>query len=419
MKLTSILLLCTTLIFAQNINKTADLKYRRSSIHLMMVDDPSRLMASSIEKSFLASAVPDKYNDHSMPMKKVPYTSISSDPPFLIKQYLENNNIPRDMVAKWFNRNPQTGAFNMTMIQDRGFYNASDLDVKKAKASKRGMNILADAGEELIKNTFIVVCDFSYVNKEDIADAASAGLMLTGAVLGAATGNKDYEKAGVVAAAGAQVAGKGYIVKTKMYLYQLNWNDSVSAVFYNDLWMDETSKDASRKAAFDNSKLFTLKYIGAATAMADLQSSIFTDKTEEQLIEMATANATNSSLVKLEKAYETFRAKTPLYGVKPLIAKIGLKEGLKGQQRFIVYERQMTEDGKTKYKRYGTIRVRGKYIWDNRVNATGEAKPEEITRFYQTTGRKLYPGLLIQQKPDPGFCKPFNILFGQIGRIFH
>lgn len=395
-------------------------QYRRSSLYLLMIEDNSKPLADTIKRSFMAQGTPEKFNDHNLKDKLIPVSSTLPRPDSAIIAYLNSKGVAKDMVAKWFKRDPKTGTFGMDLIAERGFYNASDLDVKKAKASKRGMAVIGDAGEELIKNTFVVVCDFKYINKEEMADNVSAGLLLAGGLATAITGDKTYQNIGTAAAVGAQVAGKGYVVKTTVYLSQLVWDDSTAAVFYNDLWNDPSAPDAARKSAFEQSNLFKLKYVGSGTAYADVQSSIFSGKSNEELIAMATKEATEKALLKLEKQYETFRTKTPLYAVSPPVAKIGLKEGLRGQDRYFVFEKVLTEDGKTKYKKVGSIRVKGSYIFDNRYVATGEPTDvSKLTRFYQPSGRKLMPGMLIQQRPDPGFCKPFNIFFGQFGRIFH
>ena len=69
------------------------------------------------------------------------------------------------MVAKWFNRDKQTGSFNMELIKERGLYNANQQQTNVARASIRGMALLEDAGELLIHNTYLVVNDIKYQSK--------------------------------------------------------------------------------------------------------------------------------------------------------------------------------------------------------------------------------------------------------------
>lgn len=90
--------------------------------------------------------------------------------PLKIDKFFNENNIARDLVAKWFNRS-EKGTFNMNLIGERGSYDASALDISAAKSSARGISAIADAGEELIGNTFVVVTRFNYVSMESITAA--------------------------------------------------------------------------------------------------------------------------------------------------------------------------------------------------------------------------------------------------------
>jgi hypothetical protein len=192
------------------------------------------------------------------------------------------------------------------------------------------------------------------------------------------------------------------VVRTISYLYQLVWNDSVAAVFYNDYWMDESTYDAKKKKAFENSDIFTLRFIGAEVAWADLQSTSRTKKTEEQLIAVATVRAIDAVIAKLQRKYEVFRTKTPLFSTDPLGAKIGLKEGLEKGDRYEVLEQVQDAEGRTRYKRKGIIKVEKDKIWDNRFMAeeereeNGEA-PQSIEFTVFSGPGKFYPGMLIRQ----------------------
>lgn len=328
-----------------------------------MVQDPSQPYYDVIKNTFNSAPVPDKFNDHNLNVRFLnpdsiiinknesvqkpaaefmklfkkelvhnlsggvidTTTSKEKDLPEKVNHFLAANDIAKAMVAKWFNRN-KNGHFNMELIADRGQYNASDMDVKVANSSARGKALLSDAGEELIGNTFILVSYFKYVSKEEIANKTNKVLSVTGNYL--SNVSAAAEVATSVTSAAVTIAGKGYVVKTTSYLYQLNWNDSIASVFYNDYWVDKNSPDESRIKAFENSKLFNLKYIGSDVAWADLQSSIFTKKSEEDLISVATVKAVDAVIAKLQRNHEVFRTKTPLYSTEPLAAKIGLKEGL-------------------------------------------------------------------------------------------
>src|SRR5690606_41484135 len=107
-----------------------------------------------------------------------------------------------------------------------------------------------------------------------------------------------------------------------------------AATFYNEYWADDNTITPEKKQTFDNSTIFKLKYIGSDNSWADVQSSIFTNKTEAQLVERATTKAIDAVIAKLQKNHDEFKTKTPLFTEEPITAKIGLKEGLTEKSTF-------------------------------------------------------------------------------------
>lgn len=373
-------------------------KYRRSSLYTIMVQDESKQYADVIKKSFEKGPIPEKFNNHIVGSRVISRT-MDKDQTANINEYLESNKVAQQLVAKWFNR-AKDGSFNMDLIKSRGSYDASVLDIATAKSSKRGLDMLADAGEELIKNTFVLVNDFNYISKEEVAEKAKGFMGKIGSVASAA-GFSGASNATELASAGLTVAGKGYVIKTVAHLYKLDWNDEVAAIFYNDYWADKTTITKEKKNAFDESNIFKLTYIGSDNSWADVQSSSFTKKTEEELIEKSTVKAVDAVIIKLQKEHDEFKTKTPLFTGEPITAKIGLKEGLSDKSKFDVLEQQMDELGKTKYVVVGSLKVDMDFpIWDNRFGAE-EENPESTvdkTHFKKVSGKDFYPGMLIVQK---------------------
>jgi hypothetical protein len=381
--------------------KAKDLKYRRSSLYTLMVNDPVRQHASTIKDAFGNSRMPQKFNDHNIGPYMIIGQANSDDQSAVITDYLNTNNVAKDLVAKWFNRSAD-GKFNMGLIAARGMYDASAMDQVIANSSERGNAMLADAGEELIGNTFIIVNDFKFTNKEEAVakgkKASGFAKMAAGYIPGAGSA---IQKGITAAETAATVAGKGYWVRTTSYLFRLVWDEEAAAIFYNNYWTDNNNFDPAKVEAFNKAADFKLKLIGSQTAGADVQSSIFTDKSEIDLIRMATVKATDRAIAKLEKKYEEFRTKTPLYGIEPLSAKVGTKEGLEKGDKFEVLEQYETEEGKTAYKRVGIIKAYE--IWDNSFSPEEMAKLKEegkLTGNQYSTFKgsgKYYPGMLIKQ----------------------
>ncbi|MES2812839.1 MAG: hypothetical protein V4670_10260 [Bacteroidota bacterium] len=393
-----ILFLSIVTINAQD-KKELNIKYRRSSLHTLMVENPAIPHATTIKLAFEKGPIPEKFNDHIVGSRMIP-TDNQEDQTTNIKNYLETNNVAKQLVAKWFNRSAN-GAFNMDLIKSRGSYDASVVDIATAKASKRGLEMLADAGEELIKNTFVLINDYKYVSKEEVAKKASGLLKSVGSFASYVPGGGNVAVTTNVAATGVTVAGKGYVVKTTAHLYRLEWNDEVAATFYNDYWADDKTITAEKKKAFDHSNIFKLVYVGSDVSWADVQSTIFTQKTDDELIERATIKAVDAVIVELQKNHDEFKTKTPLFTGEPITAKIGVKEGVNTKSKFDVLEQQIDENGKTNYVVVGSVKVDEDFpIWDNRYGAEEENPDSKTDRTYfkKVSGKEFYPGMLIVQK---------------------
>ena len=381
-----------------------ELKYRRSSLYTVMIETPNLPYANEIKQYFANSPMPDKFNDHNLGKR------VYIDGELPLGEYANGiqqnvlDQIARDMVAKWFNRS-EKGGFNMDLVGQRGSYDASAIDITTARASKRGVDMLADAGEELIGKTFVLVNQFKYTDKAEVAQKVNKGLGLLKLAGNFVPGMDNVATVASVAQVGATVAGKGYVVRTTAYLYQLVWDEATAATFYNEYWADDNTITPEKKQAFDQSTIFKLRYVGSDNSWADVQSSIFTNKSEVQLVERATTKAIDEVIVKLQKNHDEFKTKTPLFTGEPITAKIGLKEGLTEKSTFEVIEQRIDENGRTQYVSVGTVRVDKNYpIWDNRFGAH-EENPSSQDRTYlkRVSGGPFYPGMLLVQKGGKGF----------------
>jgi hypothetical protein len=375
------------------------LKYRRSSLYTMMLDDNRRERYRVIKDAFGNAVLSEKFNDHNIGPYLIPAHGMSGekDQTKLIEQYLNNKGVARDLVAKWFNRDAN-GNFNMDLIAERGQYNASEIDVKVAQSSVRGKAMLADAGRELLGNTFVIVYDYKYTNKEEQAKKRGGFLDALSTVASIA-GYDDVANIAQGVRVASDVMGKGYFVRTTSYLYRLVWNDDVANEFYTYLWNDASDSDPKRKELFDRSDLFKLEYVGSEKSRNNLQSTIFTSKSDNQLIEIATTRAVDKNIGKLQRTYEEFRVKTPLLGTDPIAAQIGTKEDIERGDKFEVLEQILDEDGTTYYDKIGTIKVQK--VWDNAYLAEeGEDQAKDNQTNYTTfkgSAKKLAPGMLIRQ----------------------
>ncbi|MEG1717456.1 MAG: hypothetical protein RRX93_01320 [Bacteroidales bacterium] len=382
-------------------------KYRRSSLYTILITHPQAKYAHEIDSVFVAMPTPDKYENHNLRIRRVILDTNSNKTKMEhIEDFLMKAKVAKRMVGKWFHRDNTTGTFDVSLLAERGNYNASEMDVEKARMSKRGLVLLSDAGEELIGNTFVMVNDIVYVDKEANAKIAIAIFAAIASAAGSA-GTPVGDLAKSVADLGASISNliAGFTVKVSSHLYQLQWTDSVASVFYNQLWCDTNSSKElclQRKKIFDNSNdLFQLKYIGSYKVKSD-KTVMRGLKSNADVITKVCTRALDKNIVSLQKKYEVFKVKTPIYSINAnkIESKIGKKEGLSEKSKFEVLERVEDAQGKTFYKKVGNIKpIRGE-IWDNRCMAFEEqAKGAErtTTAFKILSGSGFSPGMLIRQ----------------------
>ncbi len=429
----SLLLLCAVGVFAQN-NGQLD-KYRRNALGEAMVYHSEDTFGVEIYEAFEAIPVSDKYDDHNVGLRVVVNDSIPNvkkKSRGLVKakygktltaqevrmngealeKLLNRAEIAKFMVAKWFgwdmdnleNMSVETATFNMDLVQERGQYNASDLDVSLASHTARGLAAISDAGEELLGNTFFLVNDMTYVTAEEKAAVAKATMAVLGGIFDALTGG---DSGAQTAKLTAEIADSfpGFTVKTHSYLFQLQWNDSVAAIFYENYYTAKPDPDKIMAFLMDTST-FKLKYV-AHEYEFDGKSSPKGKYEREELVKMACTRSIDKNIAALQLAYEDFKVKVPVYQIvyndkgKPLgyAVKIGMKEGITEKSTFQVLQCSVDPNtNRTKYHAVATMKpVKGK-TWDNRYNAvTEQAEGSELTYtlFKKVAGGEILPGMLI------------------------
>lgn len=398
--------------------------YRRSSLHTIMIetdavftDEADVLLNEMVMSSYKIAPFPSKYNDHRLPITNFRALDFMSkeaikeakkenkskekgnkqrgkDVKFLIAidKFIDEGDVARQMVGKWFNRQ-EDGAFDMSVIHDRGSYDATQMEAQIASGSIRGLASLKDAGEELIKNTFVVINKMSFVKNEPIA------LIIKETAYAVASGLPDMARMITEAAANATyLATKdGYSVWTVSFLYQLEWNDDIANEFYMNMWMDKSSIDEERKNLFETSDIFKLNYLGYEKAKSLVLIGV--GKETHEIIQVATIRNVDKVYTKLQKSHEVFKTKTPVYSVDPIVAKIGMKEGISGGDKFDVLEMVYNQKtGLTEYKVVTTIKADKKFIWDNRYNMEGaESSDKSKLNGTQFKGKKVMAGMLLRQ----------------------
>jgi hypothetical protein len=116
----------------------------------------------------------------------------------------------------------------------------------------------------------------------------------------------------------------------------------------------------------------------------------------------------DNSFSTLQSKYDVFKPVVPILSTTPYItAKIGMKEGLKGSEKFSIMQKvEDPETHKTSWQKVGETTVNSSLVWDNRY-IVGEEQPEKIvlgkdglpikmTTFYPNNAAK--EGMFLKQK---------------------
>ena len=420
-------LFCVCALSAQ---AQSNLDYRRNSLAMMLVFHPEDEFGEEIYKAFDSLPIPDKYDDHNIGWRVIDNSQIwgvqRRDSGYykatyghqltpselkanaLFTERLFNDaEVAKEMVAKWFGMSgssAEDAVFNTDLIQQRGQYNANDVDVALALQTTRGLATLSDAGEELLMNTFVLVNDITYITAEQEAAAAKVAMGVIGGLFDAITGGSAGKEVANVA---GEIADSftGFKVKTHSYLYQLEWNDSIAAIFYQQHY---TAKPDPKKiqAFLDDKTTYRLKYV-AHEYEFDKKSVLKGQYSRTELVRTICARSMDKNIVALAKQYEDFKVKTPVFQVltngrgkiEGYAAKIGMKEGINEQSKFQVVQRiQDPETGKSEYKYVATVKPKKGSIWDNRYNAVLEQDAGATlpyTTFTKVAGGEILPGMLL------------------------
>jgi hypothetical protein len=382
----------------QENNKIVSSEYDRFAFTYLLNDFRPDNYNEMKSKYFSGIKVPDKYFNNqlispnlsklgSLNMLK---SGLSME--MQLHQAMEQNKVANQVIAKWFNQQSD-GSFNMDLISERGKYNASMEDIKTALMSERGLAIISDAGEKLINKSYILVFDIKNIKTMD--EIAAEKKKKPGDTENNYLGNTSNE-----------AKQNGYRAKVVAYLYKITFNDSVAAIFYNDMWIHPDQADhLNRVSAFDQFNFpvqFVTSFdtdIKSAQINPGYNGAPTVQKSKEQLFKELVLEGVENIQDQIEKL-DQFAVKANIVNTKPIQSRIGRKEGLYVDQRYFVYQNR--GDRKTgeikKSKRMAVIRA--KNVVDNRKLASDVPEPSE---FYQVAGRKIEKySMFISQKNDIG-----------------
>lgn len=395
---------------ADNMNTT----YHRSSLYDILLFHKDQQYAEEILSTYGIRPKSEKFNEHSLEVKVVTTTGKKYANFYDVNEYVMNNNIANDLVAKWFNRNDSTGYCDMSLVYTRAIQGATTEQIETSELTKLGKAILLDSGTDLIGNTYVLVHDIIYIDKGERNQNTAEGfkvfgqlLKSLGELLTTVTGDDSYNELGKslddLSRTTADIVDdfEGFRVKIQTHLYRLDWQHHYSDIFYENYYLDEYSFDQAKFDAWEDAD-YQLTYVGTQEAICG-ETVMVGQYNLSQLMKIVVYRTLDECLVKLQRNYEEFKVKEPIYEIDEngyVIAKIGMKEGVSNKSKFEVLEKLETSEGTIKYKKVGVLKpVKGK-IWDNRYLAYEDgAENSDLkgTYFKVKKGKDLYPGLLIRE----------------------
>ncbi|MBQ7192477.1 MAG: hypothetical protein IJS00_06380 [Paludibacteraceae bacterium] len=394
--------LCTSLLAQRRTISEVD--YRRSSIYSLLIYHAEQDFGKNIADVFVDMPISDKYNDHDLSVKVI-QTNSTLPSNEKGEQFLKNNHIAARLVGRWFNRDPQTGVCDMSLIAQRGLYDASEFKRQLAAQTVRGNAMLEDAGEELIHNTFVLVNDIVYIDQAPKAQAAGTAMSVFGALLGGVLGATVGGDVGNAVNSTTQVAAsmvntiKGFNVKVNTHLYRLKWDEETAQTFYETMYTD--TADVEKVKTFNQQHdMFQLEYIGSQLSSGKNISFMGVNlDTPDQMVRKACTRAIDENIANLARNFEVFKTKVRLVSADPIKAPIGLKENISDKSRFEVLQ-QVEKDGRTTYKQVAVIKPVAGQIWDNRFMAGEENAANadiQYTTFTKVSGGHIDVGMLIRE----------------------
>lgn len=378
---------------AQKVDSIA--KYRRSSICSILITHlnedkedakPEEKYHHLIQEVFTSMPMPDKFNEHNIQQRFIASSEVKAKKAAEnkhkqevdtadIEKFILDVNPAKEMVAKWFNRNPETGDCNMDLVSERGYYDAQQVDIRLAKLGPLGVASLADAGAELIGKTFLLVNDITYVDVGERTAKAGQVLGSIGRMFGGSIGNS-FKLAGSLTS-----SFDGLKVNITSFLYQLDWQEKDLYNFWDAYYLDPTysEEDHTRKresfaSVTPADSVFRIKYIGKTTTSA--HATIFRKNApKNNLMLRVCARAIDKSIIELQRQYDTFKVSVPIDRVNAdgtVDVPIGLKEGVHNKSVFDVFQQTEDQSGKIQWQRVGRIEAINGKIWDNRFGALEE-----------------------------------------------
>lgn len=384
-------------------------EYNRSSVSRILLDYKDNLQ-EQVYEAFVALPLSDRYDENKISTQLLICEGnrqyyekdalsgkdkrATPDRTEVLTDYLNRENVGLQVIASIFNRR-QNGMMDMEVVNARAAYNKTDEEYDVLQATAKNTSGLREGGEALIKNSYIMVYDYANLRLENYK-----GLFDT---------EEDvYWRA-----------------TPTVYVFRVDFTDELRDRFYTECWLDEETEESDRAEklnAFEHFRVpvvFVMKYNtthDVATKIADFRKkskdergNVTENDIKAAVLPQLVSGAYEYLNGQVERKYTAFQVKTAVTDVKPIRAKIGLKEGVKTDRRFFLYEYDVNEN----QHRRGVVRATS-HITDNRNVTDGNTVP---TEFYQIAGKAAQTGWDMVEKKDLGLNLELGYQMGNLNGV--
>ena len=278
--------------------------------------------------------------------------------------WLNDNKSGQQILSKWYNRKSD-GSFDFSEFHESELFN-NHPEQKTTNDSIHAISAIKNSTRPFVNGSYLVVFDFQdIITMEQYYDET----------------NTSEENRTL----------NGYQATVKSLIFKFDFNEPVSTKFFSDYWYSgNAAENGTRKKAFENAALpFILvsvhQHIISSTQHNPGEELAPTQQAskEELLANFPQLAVSNISEV-LNSAPSGLPGQAVVSETNPVKAKINSEASLKFDNRFAVYQNQISEAGKVQPRRVAVVRSMSyPKISEN------EADNSERTSFYQIAGKKI------------------------------
>lgn len=305
------------------------------------------------------------------------------------------------IVGKWFDR-AEDGTMSAKVVMERGRYSQDDMDRMIQLHST--VDRSGAQGWQLLDLTYVVVYDVTKVeyktfttNQPAKSDEKKSGSERAGnllEVIGKAANNSKPTESN--ASSQAKKENEGYRISYSADLYKLQWTDSMEWQFVQRFWNPREAPDATKAAAWSEASFPFKKVASFNDNMQEMREKKSGQPPVDELLAKFAARMQKNAVERFSKKVPELRPRASVVESYPLTARLGTKEDVKVNDRFVAFEYKQGRKGYS-LKRKGVVRAYK--VTKNQTDAEGRTLPSV---FQQQGGWKVWPGMSIEERHDLG-----------------